>query len=353
MTGQVLLGEFGQAVQVGRNGDTAFSSEVDQLGAASGRTRAKRGKSALPDIAKFCFGGDKVTMPIGPITETVAWHAVLLQLPGGKAFARPTPGPGMASTQRAMSTFGTPLGRTGKTTGSGPCKNAVDSSETRCETSLTSERCSVSNTARLRAANVQSASDQQVGQRQAFTQGRINLYLTRLSQAEQDILGRQRERVALARRTLASLEAELDPDHEREQIASRLMIISQDRTRWADRHQLEHVGTSVRLDLNQLTVVADTDAGPAPLSRIGSAANWAGYHLVAHLALHRYFVRNERPVPHLPMIDQPTQAYFPSDAEKHSGQPLAMKAAKPYAASTSSCTTWPAIWHRDYRSLST
>lgn len=74
-------------------------------------------------------------------------------------------------------------------------------------------------------------------------------------------------------------------------------------TRWPDRLQLEHAGTSVRLDLRQLTVVADTDAGPAPLSRIGSAATWVGYHLVAHLALHRHFVRNDRPVPHLLMID--------------------------------------------------
>jgi hypothetical protein len=173
----------------------------------------------------------------------------------------------------------------------------------------------------LRAADAQYDADQQTARAQAFTQGRIDLYLTRQSPAGQDALGRLRERVSLARRTVTSLESELDPDNEREQITSRLMIISQDMTRWADQLQLEHAGTSVRLDLRQLTVVADTDAGPAPLSRIGSAANWVGYHLVAHLALHRYFVRNGRPVPHLLMIDQPTQAYFPSDVEKSSGIP--------------------------------
>jgi Protein of unknown function (DUF3732) len=47
-----------------------------------------------------------------------------------------------------------------------------------------------------------------------------------------------------------------------------------------------------------------------------------GYHLVAHLALHRYFVRSNRPVPRLLMIDQPTQAHFPSDVEKLSGLPI-------------------------------
>jgi hypothetical protein len=176
--------------------------------------------------------------------------------------------------------------------------------------------------ASVRGADAQNDVDQRTVRAQAFTQGRVDLYLARLSRAEQDALGRLRERVALARRTVASLEAELDPDNEREQITSRLMIISQDMTRWADRLQLEHAGTSVRLDLRQLTVVADTDDGPAPLSRIGSAANWVGYHLVAHLALHRHFVRSSRPVPHLLMIDQPTQAYFPSDVEKISGVPI-------------------------------
>ena len=68
---------------------------------------SQRGKSALLDIAEFCLGRAKVTMPIGPITESVAWYAVLLQLPSGQVFiARPSPGPGVASTQQAMITLG-------------------------------------------------------------------------------------------------------------------------------------------------------------------------------------------------------------------------------------------------------
>jgi hypothetical protein len=77
----------------------------------------------------------------------------------------------------------------------------------------------------------------------------------------------------------------------------------------------------VRLDINQLTVVTDTAEGPAPLWRIGSAENWIGAHLVTHLALHRYFVRNNRPVPRLIMLDQPTQAYYPSEIERQTGVP--------------------------------
>jgi hypothetical protein len=51
-----------------------------------------------------------------------------------------------------------------------------------------------------------------------------------------------------------------------------------------------------------------------PLALMGSAANWIGYHLVAHLALHKHFVERGRPVPRFLILDQPTQAYFPPDA---------------------------------------
>ena len=91
-------------------------------------------------------------------------------------------------------------------------------------------------------------------------------------------------------------------------------------TDYAERLGLEHVENGVRLDLADLTVVTDTSLGPLPLSRIGSAANWIGYHLATHLALHKFFVENDRPVPRFPMIDQPTQAYYPSDAAKNAGQ---------------------------------
>jgi hypothetical protein len=68
-------------------------------------------------------------------------------------------------------------------------------------------------------------------------------------------------------------------------------------------------------------VITDTDRGPAPLWRIDSAENWIGAHMVVHLALNRYFVRNSRPVPRLLMLDQPIQAYYPSETERQTGVP--------------------------------
>jgi Protein of unknown function (DUF3732) len=91
-------------------------------------------------------------------------------------------------------------------------------------------------------------------------------------------------------------------------------------TQWAHDLGLEHASQSIRLDLNRLTVVADTESGPVPLGRVGSAENWVGYHLVAHPALHRYFVKQARPVPRFLMLDQPTQAYYPSEREQESGR---------------------------------
>jgi len=158
------------------------------------------------------------------------------------------------------------------------------------------------------------------GEQQAFTRGRIQHFLASARTADADALRRLEQRLTMQQETVATLEAGLGPDDEREQVTSRLAIVGADMTRWADTLRLEHRG-SVRLDVSRLTVVADTDQGPAPLFRIGSAANWIGYHLITHLALHRYFTRQDRPVPRLLMLDQPSQAYYPSEVERQEGLP--------------------------------
>lgn len=157
-------------------------------------------------------------------------------------------------------------------------------------------------------------------EQQAFTRGRIQHFLGAARTAEPDALSRLEHRVTMNQEAVHRLQEGLDPDEEREQLTSRLAVVGADMTRWAKELQLEHTG-SVRLDLKRLTVVADTEQGPAPLNRIGSAANWIGYHLVAHLALHRYFSRQDRPVPRFLMLDQLTQAYYPSEVEQRSGVP--------------------------------
>jgi hypothetical protein len=57
-----------------------------------------------------------------------------------------------------------------------------------------------------------------------------------------------------------------------------------------------------------------THAGRVDLAAMGSGANHVGYHLVAHLALHRHFILQARPVPRFLVLDQPSLPYFPRNA---------------------------------------
>jgi hypothetical protein len=155
-----------------------------------------------------------------------------------------------------------------------------------------------------------------------FTRGRIDAILPRVDSVDEQRLRRLRAAVDSATATVEALETELDDDEDREQLTSRLLIVGQDMSAYADRLELEHSeGGSIRLDLARLTVVADTERGPIPLERIGSAANWIGYHLATHLALHKYLTRQNRPVPRFLLLDQPTQAHYPSEVSLQSGIP--------------------------------
>jgi hypothetical protein len=55
--------------------------------------------------------------------------------------------------------------------------------------------------------------------------------------------------------------------------------------------------------------------GPVSLFRMGSAENWVGYHVLAHLALHKWFRQKKRPVPAFIIFDQPSQAHYPPDRD--------------------------------------
>ena len=86
-------------------------------------------------------------------------------------------------------------------------------------------------------------------------------------------------------------------------------------SKWAQELKLEHSEYPLRLDIKNLTVIADTDEGPIPMIRMGSGENWVGYHLITHITLHKWFINNKRPVPQFLFIDQPSQVYFPVDED--------------------------------------
>lgn len=115
--------------------------------------------------------------------------------------------------------------------------------------------------------------------------------------------------------SVSELEEALDPEALRSRVDSAIARINRDIVGIATALNLEHAEEGVRLDAHRLTVVADTPEGPAYLDagQIGSGLNWVGYHLAVYLALQRFFIAGNRPVPRFLLLDQPSQAFFPSD----------------------------------------
>ena len=147
--------------------------------------------------------------------------------------------------------------------------------------------------------------------RQARIVGRISLFLDSIQSrvAASDI----RDRLAKKEKELKRLEKKASDESVDERLAAALRIIGNQMTTWAKLLELEHSENSVDLDLKNLTVVAYTRTGTVPMREMGSGENWVCCHLIAYLALHQWFVSQNRPVPHFLMLDQPTQVYFPTD----------------------------------------
>lgn len=148
---------------------------------------------------------------------------------------------------------------------------------------------------------------------QARTIGKISQYVETAVSA--DSSSTLRVSVETARSRVAVLERELDPDAVREKLSAFLNIIGGYMTAYSEALELEHRGSQLRLDIRNLTVVADTLDGPVPLFRMGSGENWVGYHVLAHLALHKWFRQKERPVPGFIIFDQPSQAHYPPERD--------------------------------------
>lgn len=149
---------------------------------------------------------------------------------------------------------------------------------------------------------------------QARVAGRIAYYLENTETVAKDSgLFRRLEQL---RAEIKELESALDDDAAQERLITALNLVGRDLTNFAAKLGLEHGENPLRLDLKHLTVVADTDDGPLALMQMGSAENWVGYHVAAHLSLHKLFRRRGRPVPGFLMLDQPSQAHYPPDRDE-------------------------------------
>lgn len=157
--------------------------------------------------------------------------------------------------------------------------------------------------------NAKAAQDQLIARARYL--GKLSDFLETM-QPDDDVEDAKQE-IAELERLISAVRANLNSEETASRMDTFLNLIGQRMTSYSEDLDLEHSGSSLRIDLKKLTVVADTEDGPIPLNRMGSGENWVGYHVLAHLALHWWLRKRGRPVPAFLILDQPTQAYYPSD----------------------------------------
>lgn len=192
-------------------------------------------------------------------------------------------------------------------------ENAISALEVRLQDmqqSLTRNRMQME---AVRTANAALSEAHTDSAKKAHVLGRVSLYLESMPDVPntKELEGQAES----LRAKCKQLEEELSDERVQEQLASIASLLSEKLTKWARELMLEHSEFPIRLDLKKLTLVADTVDGAIPMSRIGSGENGVGFHLIAHLALHQWFVQRSRPVPHFIFFDQPSQVYFPADKD--------------------------------------
>ena len=149
--------------------------------------------------------------------------------------------------------------------------------------------------------------------RRAIVQGRLSLYQENLPGSVDD-LGDERKHVETLSLQIKDMEKGINDEAVTEKLNSILSLIAQKITILARRLEIEHSESPMRLDLNKLTVIADSeDDGALPMQKMGSGETWVALHLISHLALHNWFTKKAKPVPRFLFFDQPSQAYFPAD----------------------------------------
>ncbi|SDH66712.1 DUF3732 domain-containing protein [Chitinophaga filiformis] len=117
------------------------------------------------------------------------------------------------------------------------------------------------------------------------------------------------------RTQITRLEELISSEEKESRLNAVLNQINIQMTNWASGLDLEHQDAPIRFDIRKLTIFADTPNRSIALNHMGSGANWVAYHLLIHFALHKHFVKAQRPVPRFLILDQPSQIYFPPEQD--------------------------------------
>jgi hypothetical protein len=159
----------------------------------------------------------------------------------------------------------------------------------------------------------QAAQQKDLNLRRGKIIGKISLFLESFKVVEEDKTLKKKIELLLVE--IAALEKVVGLEEKEERLNSILNQINIQMTNWAKNLDLEYQEAPIRFDIKKLTIFADTPTKSIPLNQTGSGANWIAYHLLIHFALHKHFVKANRPVPRFLILDQPSQAYYPPDKD--------------------------------------
>jgi hypothetical protein len=159
----------------------------------------------------------------------------------------------------------------------------------------------------------QQAKQKDLNLRRGKTIGKISFFLESFNAVEEDTSVKRKIEQLLVE--ITALEKVVGSEEKEERLNSILNQINIQMTNWSKNLDLEYQEAPIRFDIKKLTIFADTPTKSIPLSQTGSGANWIAYHLLIHFALHKHFVKANRPVPRFLILDQPSQAYYPPDKD--------------------------------------
>lgn len=147
--------------------------------------------------------------------------------------------------------------------------------------------------------------------RRGIVLGKIMLWIESVSEIKED--SDLNFNLSKAEKDVEKLEKIIDKEDIEDKTVSIINRMGASITKYSQHLELEHSDNPIRFDLKKLTVVADRPDKPIALEKMGGAANWVGYHLATHFALHKHFIEARCPVPRFLFLDQPSYAYFPEE----------------------------------------
>lgn len=141
--------------------------------------------------------------------------------------------------------------------------------------------------------------------------GMIQMFLRVASATSDEDRASLKMEIAALQSAIEELEEQTDFTSLKTKTATFLGSVGGLITRWAQELNLGYSKGLLTFDIRGPNLVNETEQGTVGFSRFGSGKNWVWYHLLGHMALHKWFVDRNRPTPRFLAIDQPSQVYFP------------------------------------------